>query len=137
MKLQKSGGNIPTGPSPQLKPSNAHLQGVCHDKEEPTQLPADGDVAPELITKKVLAKRYSVSTRTVQNWVTRRIIPFIRISGGLGRGLLLFNPKACDAALNKLRVKELPVGWTRPRRKPLTKPAPKRATSQAARQQLT
>ena len=98
------------------------------------------ETSPLLITKKELAKRYSVSTRTVQTWVTRRIIPYIRMSRGSGRNLLLFNPKACDAALSRFGgVKELPVSWTQPRRKPLTKAVPgaKRTGAQAAASKLT
>jgi hypothetical protein len=84
------------------------------------------EASPLFITKKALAERYSVSTRTIQTWVTRRIIPFVRMSGGQGRGLLRFNPKACDAALNQFGgVKELPITMTRPWRKRLIKPVPR------------
>jgi len=35
---------------------------------------------PTLIKKKELAKRLSVSTRTIDNWVARRLIPYIQIT---------------------------------------------------------
>ena len=86
--------------------------------------------SPLLVTKKVLAKRYSVCTRKIQTWVNRRIIPFIRMSGGIGRGLLLFNPKATDAALHQFGgVKELPI--TMMRRKLAAKPRPANKTAAA------
>lgn len=34
---------------------------------------------PTLIKKKELAKRLSVSTRTIDNWVAKRVIPFIHV----------------------------------------------------------
>ena len=36
-------------------------------------------IEPTLIKKKQLAKRLSVSTRTIDNWVARRVIPFIQV----------------------------------------------------------
>jgi excisionase family DNA binding protein len=36
-------------------------------------------VEPALIRKKELASRLSVSTSTIDNWMSRRLIPFIRI----------------------------------------------------------
>ena len=35
---------------------------------------------PALIKKKELAKRLSVSTRTIDDWVAKRIIPYIQMS---------------------------------------------------------
>jgi len=35
---------------------------------------------PTLIKKKELAKRLSVSTRTIDNWVGKRLIPYIQIT---------------------------------------------------------
>lgn len=37
-------------------------------------------VEPTLIKKKELARRLSVSTRTIDNWVTKRIIPYIQVT---------------------------------------------------------
>lgn len=35
---------------------------------------------PLVIRKKELAKRLSVSTRTIDNWMAKRLIPYIQIS---------------------------------------------------------
>ena len=75
---------------------------------------------PHFISKRELARRYSVSVRTVQSWVARRIIPYIRMGGGPdgAGGMLRFNPRACDAAISRFGgVQELPVTQTRKRRK--------------------
>jgi len=37
-------------------------------------------IEPTLIQKKELAKRLSVSPRTIDGWVSRRVIPFIKVS---------------------------------------------------------
>lgn len=37
-------------------------------------------VEPTLIKKKELARRLSVSTRTIDNWVSKRIIPYIQVT---------------------------------------------------------
>ena len=37
-------------------------------------------IEPTLIQKKELAKRLSVSPRTIDGWVARRVIPFIKDS---------------------------------------------------------
>ena len=39
-----------------------------------------GLVQPTLIKKKDLAKRLSVSTRTIDDWVGKRLIPYIQIT---------------------------------------------------------
>jgi hypothetical protein len=39
-----------------------------------------GPVQPTLIKKKELAKRLSVSTRSIDVWVGKRIIPYIQIT---------------------------------------------------------
>ena len=39
-----------------------------------------GPVQPTLIRKKELAKRLSVSTRTIDNWVAKRLIPYIQVT---------------------------------------------------------
>lgn len=41
----------------------------------PTEL-----VEPALIKRKELARRLSVSTRTIDDWIAKRIIPYIKIS---------------------------------------------------------
>ena len=52
---------------------------------------------PTLIKKKELAKRLSVSPRTVDNWVAKRIILFIRI----GPRFYLYDFDAVLAAIRK------------------------------------
>jgi hypothetical protein len=39
-----------------------------------------GSVTPCLIRKKELAKRLSISTRTLDNWMAKRLIPYIQVS---------------------------------------------------------
>jgi hypothetical protein len=40
----------------------------------------DAAVTPTLIKKKELAKRLSVSTRSIDGWVAKRMIPYIQIT---------------------------------------------------------
>lgn len=54
-------------------------------------------IDPTLIKKKELAKRLSVSTRTIDNWVARRIIPHIRV----GPRFYLYDFEAVLAAIRK------------------------------------
>jgi hypothetical protein len=82
-----------------------------------------GDTKPHLVTKAMLAKRYSCSTRTIQAWVAARIIPFVRTNPQF----LRFNPAACDRALARFGgVAELPVTFTKPRKR---KSPPKKPVS--------
>ena len=37
-------------------------------------------VEPTLIKRKELARRLSVSTRTIDDWIAKRIIPYIKVS---------------------------------------------------------
>jgi hypothetical protein len=39
-----------------------------------------GPVQPTLIKKKELAKRLSVSARSIDGWVARRVIPYLQIT---------------------------------------------------------
>lgn len=46
-------------------------------------LPATGSAeftTPTVIRKRELAKRLSVSTRTIDNWMAKRLIPYIQVS---------------------------------------------------------
>ena len=52
---------------------------------------------PTLIRKKELAQRLSVSPRTIDNWVSRRVIPYIQLSSRFN----LFDPEAVIEALRK------------------------------------
>jgi len=53
-----------------------------------------------LVTSDDLAKRYSVSRRTVQSWVKRGILPAVAVS----KRCLRFDPRKCDKALGKFEV---------------------------------
>ena len=44
------------------------------------QIGTAGPVAPTLVKKKELAKRLSVSPRSIDNWVAKRLIPYIQVS---------------------------------------------------------
>jgi DNA-binding transcriptional MerR regulator len=50
---------------------------------------------PTLIRKKELAQRLSVSPRTIDNWVSRRVIPYIQLSSRFN----LYDPEAVIEAL--------------------------------------
>lgn len=41
--------------------------------------PAPAAVTPEMLNKKELAGRLKVTTRTIENWQQRGVIPFIKI----------------------------------------------------------
>jgi hypothetical protein len=55
---------------------------------------------PLLATTKVLAVRYRVSPRCIQNWTAKKILPVLKI----GRAVR-FNIAACDRALAKFERK--------------------------------
>ena len=55
------------------------------------------NIEPTLIKKKELAKRLSVSPRTIDNWVAKRIIPFIRV----GPRFYLYDFEAVLAAIRE------------------------------------
>jgi hypothetical protein len=57
-----------------------------------------GPVQPTLIKKKELAKRLSVSTRSIDGWVSKRVIPYIQITPRF----YLYEFDAVLAALKKL-----------------------------------
>jgi DNA-binding transcriptional MerR regulator len=52
---------------------------------------------PTLIRKKELAQLLSVSPRTIDNWVSRRVIPYIQLSSRFN----LYDPEAVIEALRK------------------------------------
>ncbi len=66
------------------------------------QIQETGPVQPTLIKKKELAKRLSVSPRTVDGWVAKRVIPYIQITSRF----YLFEFDAVLAALKKLYLVE-------------------------------
>ena len=47
-----------------------------------------------------MAERYNVSVRTVDNWMTRRVIPYVKIDR-----LVLFDPVKTDEALDRFEYK--------------------------------
>jgi excisionase family DNA binding protein len=55
---------------------------------------------PILATTRGLAVRYQVSARTIQNWVSRKVLPVCKI----GRAVR-FNVAACDKALARFERK--------------------------------
>lgn len=52
-----------------------------------------------LETRRELAKRYSVSERTIANWMAAKLIPYVAISARTIR----FDPSEVDAALIRAR----------------------------------
>jgi hypothetical protein len=70
---------------------------------DPTQ--EAGPVQPTLIKKKELAKRLSVSPRSIDGWVSKRVIPYIQITPRF----YLFEVDAVLAALKKLYQVETKV----------------------------
>ena len=56
-----------------------------------------------LVTKKTVAKAAAVSTRTVENWASQKLIPIVRISPRCVR----FHLPSVLAALRKLEIPEI------------------------------
>ena len=56
---------------------------------------ASGLDAVKMVTKEQIALRYSVAIRTVDYWMSRHIIPYVKPSARCVR----FDTAACDAAL--------------------------------------
>jgi excisionase family DNA binding protein len=59
--------------------------------------------SPAGAKKRDVARRYGVSTRTVDSWVQQKKIPFLRFSSRCIR----FDLAAVDRALSRFNVKEL------------------------------
>jgi hypothetical protein len=60
------------------------------------------NVAPsdrKLVNKKVIAERYGVTTRTIQEWMVKQIIPYYK-PGYIVR----FDPVECDNALDRFKI---------------------------------
>ena len=57
----------------------------------------------QLVSKKVIAARYGISTRTINNWMRRRIIPFVKMSARMVR----FDPEVCDLVLKSHEYKSI------------------------------
>lgn len=67
------------------------------NSSHPVEQVANASPGCALIKKKELAKRLSVSTRTVDEWVRKRIIPYLQI----GPRFYLYDYDAVLAALRK------------------------------------
>ena len=55
-------------------------QATMNTSEPVGQVGTAGPVAPTLVKKKELAKRLSVSPRTIDNWVAKRVIPYLQVT---------------------------------------------------------
>jgi excisionase family DNA binding protein len=53
----------------------------------------------KLVNKRVIAHRYGVSERTIQEWIGKEMIPYYK-PGYMVR----FDPEECDTALNRFKV---------------------------------
>jgi excisionase family DNA binding protein len=53
--------------------------------------------------KRAVAKRYNVSTRTVDRWIAERRVPFLR----LGRRCIRFRWAEVEAAINQFKIQEV------------------------------
>jgi hypothetical protein len=59
------------------------------------------------VTKRQLALRYQCCTRTINNLMSRRILPFRKV-----RNFLRFEPAECDKAMDTFKVKCIAQkGW--------------------------
>ncbi len=58
---------------------------------------------PELVDKRVIARIFGVSERTIENWVAQRKIPFLRI----GHRTMKFRIADVRRALDRKTVKEI------------------------------
>jgi hypothetical protein len=59
--------------------------------------------AETLLSKSALAKRYGVCVRTITAWMTRRILPFYKLSHKVVR----FDAAKCDIAIEVFERKSL------------------------------
>jgi hypothetical protein len=60
----------------------------------------DGAPAPIFTNTAGLARRYCVSTRTIQNWLAAKVLPVVR----LGR-IVRFDIVACDEVIRRFERK--------------------------------
>jgi excisionase family DNA binding protein len=60
-------------------------------------------VSPAGAKKRDIARRYNVSTRTVDTWIQQKKIPFLRFS----RRCIRFDLAAVDRALSRFTVEEV------------------------------
>lgn len=51
------------------------------NSSEPLTTSGSGEISqPNIIRRQELAKRLAVSTRTIDNWMAKRLIPYIQVS---------------------------------------------------------
>jgi excisionase family DNA binding protein len=55
-------------------------QATMNTSEPAGQIGTAGPLPPTLVKKKELAKRLSVSTRTIDTWVAKRVIPYLQVT---------------------------------------------------------
>lgn len=55
-------------------------QATMNTSEPVSQIGTAGPPSPTLVKKKELVKRLSVSPRTIDNWVAKRVIPYIQVT---------------------------------------------------------
>jgi hypothetical protein len=55
------------------------------------------------VSKPAICLRYGVCSRTIENWMRSKMVPFLRI----GKRGVRFDPEACDRALSRFIVKEV------------------------------
>ena len=65
----------------------------------PTPDRDDANQKPGLLTKEEIAGHYSIGLRTVNAWMQKRILPYLKI----GR-VVRFNLADCDTALSKFKI---------------------------------
>jgi excisionase family DNA binding protein len=60
-------------------------------------------ISKRLLSKKELARAFGVSTRTIDNWIAQKRIPFLRLSARL----IKFNAARVELALARYEVREI------------------------------
>jgi hypothetical protein len=81
------------------------MRAISNKSEHGATVPvpeATAEASESLVTKKVVARANSVSTRTVDYWKQRRLIPIVKISARCVR----FHLPSVVRALRRLEVRE-------------------------------
>ena len=83
----------------------AHMANITQTNPHGVPVPATEPAAEVsgLVTKRTVAKAACVSTRCIELWMARRLIPFVRISPRCVR----FHLASVLAALRRLEIKEV------------------------------
>jgi len=72
-------------------------------KKTTNRVPESAENDSGLVNKRQVARAMNVSPRTVDNWIQRRLIPFVRISSRCIR----FSLPAVMRALQRFEIKEV------------------------------